>query len=67
MKQSKKWFLHIQNIEDNEYFKPFLVRYLYITSDRPGGIKNTDKEFANELDFKDMKLLGMMKKLKLKE
>ena len=47
--------INIQNIEDNECFKWWLVRYLNPTDRYPARFTKTDKDFAENLDFKDIK------------
>ena len=50
IRSPKKCFINIQNIDDNECLKCCLVRYLYPADHNP------DKDFAKELDFKDIML-----------
>ena len=52
----KEGLINIQNINDNECLKCCLVRYLYPADHHPTRIRKVDKEFARELDFKDIKL-----------
>ena len=47
--------INIQNIDDNECFKWSRVRYLNPTDHNPRRITNADKDFAEKLDFKDIK------------
>ena len=47
--------INIQNIDDNEYFKWFLVRFLNSEDCNPARITKADKDFAKKLDFKDIK------------
>ena len=48
---------NIQNIDQNKCFKWCLVRYLHPPDHHPAGIRNVDKDFAREFDFKDIKFL----------
>ena len=50
IRSPKKCFINVQNIDDNECLKYCLVRYLYPADHNP------DKDFAKELDFKDIML-----------
>ena len=47
--------INIQNTNDNECSKCWLVRYLSPANHHPARIKKTDKEIAKRLDFKDIK------------
>ena len=47
--------INIENIDDNEWFKWSIVRYLNPADCNPARITKADKEFANKLDFKDIK------------
>ena len=49
-----KGFIKNQN-EDNECFRRQLVRYLNSVNYNPTKIRNVDKEFANQLNFKGIK------------
>ena len=51
----RKGLINIQNIEDNECFKWCLVRYLNPADHNPRRITKADKDFAEKLDFKDIK------------
>ena len=51
----RKGFINIQNIDDNECFKWYLVRYLDPTVHNPRRITQADKDFAKRLRFKDIK------------
>ena len=51
----RKALINIQNINDNEYFKWCLVRYLNPALHRPARTTKADKYFSKNLDFKDMK------------
>ena len=46
---------NIQNNDDNECFKWFLVRYLNCAHHRPARTTKADKNFAKNLDFKSIK------------
>ena len=50
IRSPRKCFINVQNIDDNECLKYCLVRYLYPADHNP------DKDFAKELDFKDIML-----------
>ena len=52
----RKGLINIQNIDDNECFKWCLVRYLHPADDHLARTTKADKDFARELDFKDIKL-----------
>ena len=43
---------NIQNIDDNKWFKKFLVTYLNSEDHHPARITKADKDFAKMLDFK---------------
>ena len=47
--------INIQDTEDSECFKWCLVRYLNPANHHPARITKADKDFANRLDFKDIK------------
>ena len=51
----RKGLINIQNTDDNECFKWCLVRYLNPADYHPATITKANKDFANRLDFKDMK------------
>ena len=51
----RKGLKNIQNIDYNESFKWCLVRYFHHTDHNPGRITKAGKDFAKELDFKDIK------------
>ena len=48
----------IQNIDDNEYFKWCLIRYLNLVNHHPARITKSDKDFPKKisLDFKKLKV-----------
>ena len=48
--------INIQNIDDNECFKWYLVRYLHPADHYPARIRNVDRLSGDELDFEDIKL-----------
>ena len=52
--QPKEGLINVQNINDNEYFKWSLVRYLHSVDYNPARIRKIDKDFAKEKDFKDI-------------
>ena len=47
--------INVQNIDDNEYFKWSIVKYLNPAVRNLIRITKSDKEFAKNLDFKDTK------------
>ena len=47
--------INIQNIDDSECFKWYLVRYLNPVDHNPRRITKADKGFANKLDFENIK------------
>ena len=47
--------INIQNIGNSECFKWCLVRYFDPADHYPAGITKADKDFAKNLDFKDIK------------
>ena len=51
----RKGFIYIQNTDDNEWFQWCLVRYLNPVDHYPARIRKVDKDFAKQLDFKDIK------------
>ena len=44
-----------ESINDNEYFKWCLVRYLNLAGHNPRRITKANKDFAKRLDFRDIK------------
>ena len=54
IRQSKKKLINIQNIDENEYFKWCLFRYLHHADNYPAKIGKADKDFETELDFKNI-------------
>ena len=50
-----KELINIQNIDDNEWFKWCLVRYLNPVDYNQRRITKADKDFAKRLDFKNIK------------
>ena len=53
--------INIQNIDDNECFKWCLVKYLHPVDHHLARIRKVDKNFAEELDFKDIKYPAKIK------
>ena len=49
--------INIQNIDNNEFFKWRLVRYLNPADHHPARIQKADKNFAETIDFKDINFL----------
>ena len=52
----RKWFIHIQNIDDNECFKLSFIRYLNSVDQNPRRITKADNKFAKSLYFKKEKV-----------
>ena len=52
LNHQRKGLINIQNIDDNEFFKWCLVRYLHPVDHNPKNITKADKYFAKKLDFK---------------
>ena len=55
LEHPRNGLINIQNIDDNEYFKWCLVRYLNPADHNPRRITKADKNFAKRLDFKEIK------------
>lgn len=51
---SRKGSINIQNSDDSKRFEWCLFRYLYPADHHSARIRKIDKEFAINLDFKDM-------------
>ena len=51
----RKGLTNIQNIYDNECFKWSIVRHLNPENHHPARITKTDRDFAEKLDFKNIK------------
>ena len=51
----KKFLLNIQNINHNKCYELHLVIYLHPVDHHVAGIRKVDKNFADELDPKDIK------------
>ena len=47
--------INIQNIDDNEWFKWCLVRYLHTVDHDPKKVTKAGKESSKKLDFKGIK------------
>ena len=52
---ARKGWINVQNTDDNKCFKLCLVIYLNPVDHNPRRITKADKDFANRLDFKDIK------------
>ena len=65
--QPKKRLINIQNINDNECFKWYLVRYLDPADHRLSKIVKTDKDFAKEIHFKDIRFLPKLSFYKIEK
>ena len=48
--------INVQNVDDNECFKWFLVRYLSLADLNPRRITKNDEDCPKTLDFKDIKI-----------
>ena len=48
----RKGSISVQNIEDNDYLKLFLVRYLNLADHHPA--EKAGKDFSKRLDFRDI-------------
>ena len=55
MDHPRKGLIGIQNTDDNECFKWSMIRYLNPAYHHPARIIKADKDFAKNLDFKDIK------------
>ena len=53
----KKGLFNIQNCDDSQCFKWYLIRYLHPADHHPITIRKFDKILEQESDFKDIKLL----------
>ena len=51
----RRGLINVKNIDDNECFKWCLVRYLHPADHHPPRITKACKNFAKDLDFKDIK------------
>ena len=47
--------INVQNIDDNECFKWYLIRYVNPAYHNPVIVTKADKDLAKKLDFKDIK------------
>ena len=47
--------INIQNIDDNKFFKWYLVRYLIPADHHPAKITKAAEDFSKKLDFRDIK------------
>ena len=47
--------INIRNIDDNECFKRYLVRYLHPADHHPDRVTKADKDFERKYDFKNIK------------
>ena len=52
--KKRKGLINIKNIDDNEFFKWYLVRYLNPANRHPATITKADKYFDKALQFKDI-------------
>ena len=53
----------VQSIDDNEFFKWCLIRYLNPVAHNPRRFTKADKDFAKRLDFKDIKFPVKIKRI----
>ena len=53
----KKVLISIANLNDSECSKWCLVRYFHPADHKSARIRKRDKDFAKEVDFKEMKFL----------
>ena len=51
----RKRLIDVQNTDDNDCFKWCLIRYLNPADCKPARIKKSDKDFAKNFDFEDLK------------
>ena len=51
----RKGLINVQNIDDNECFKWYLIRYVNPACHNPAIVTKADKDLAKKLDFKDIK------------
>ena len=65
LENPQKELANIQNIDDNECFLWYLVRYLNPVDYQSARIAKADKDFANRLDFKDIKFPVKVRKLEI--
>ena len=61
LNHSRKGLINIQNTDDNECFKCCLVRYLNPANHPLARITKADNEFAQKLDFKNIKIRDIHK------
>ena len=47
--------INIQNIDENDYFKWYLIRYLNPANHDPARITKAEKNSAKKINFKDIK------------
>ena len=59
--------INIQNIDDNECFKWYFVRYLDPPDHNPARITKADKDFTKKLDFKDIKSPAKIRAIRRKQ
>ena len=59
--------INIQNIDDIECFKWYLVRYLNPADDHPTRIAKVDEDFVTMLNFKDINFPVKIKSYENKE
>ena len=56
----RRGLISIENIDDAEYFKWCIVRYLHPADHNPRRVTNADEDFTKKLDFKDIILPVIM-------
>ena len=59
----RKGLIVVQSIDDNEFFKWCLIRYLNPVAHNPRRFTKADKDFAKRLDFKDIKFPVKIKRI----
>ena len=67
IRPSNKKLINIQNIDDNEYFKWSIVRYLTHANHHPARFTKADIDFANKLKFKEIQFSVKIRFTKLKK
>ena len=57
----EKGLINVQNIDDNEFFKWCLFRYVHDADHHPRRIRGTEKLFGDKSEFEDIKRLVKIK------
>ena len=63
----RKGFINIQNVDDNECFKWYLVRHVNTADHNAARIIKADKDFPKKLDFKDIQFPAKFKDIQKTE